>query len=101
MEIFRIKRVNGNKIIQPGVDYGTDVFIIGENETHLIIRWPGHMGWVGRGEQGYYSPHLLVFEKHGREGKYELAREVESVEYSRDTRKETYKTISKKYGIPI
>lgn len=48
-------------ILTPGVDYGPKgLKFIEQIGKCIIAHQPGHMGWVGRGEQQYYGAEWLV-----------------------------------------
>jgi hypothetical protein len=49
----------------------------------------GHMTWVARGTQGYHGPGIKIFEKKSQNEI--LWPEVQEFEYTKETRKETWK----------
>jgi hypothetical protein len=72
-----------------GVDFGVPLQIIHETEHYLMAYSKGHMTWVARGSQGYYGPRIKIFEKKGQNEIFWP--EVREFEYTRETRKETWK----------
>lgn len=44
-----------------GIDMGGYGKILAENMLYIIIKWPGHQSWSGRGETKYYPTSTAVY----------------------------------------
>jgi len=79
--------VKGKKcMLVSGVDFGKPLVILKETDTHILCRKPGSMAWSGIGEQSYYGPEFIIFEKKGNGVKECLG--SESFAYTREHKKE-------------
>ena len=43
---MQLRRVETNQVIEPGVDRGGNGIIIAENESVIVIKWPGSSYWA-------------------------------------------------------
>ena len=55
--------IRQGRVYMLGVDMGGGGTILAETERHVVVKWPGSMGWCGRGERKYYSGEICVYEK--------------------------------------
>jgi len=50
-----------NTIRTPGADYGPRSLEFEHRvDNALVLKWPGHKTWVGRGEMAYHKPEWIV-----------------------------------------
>lgn len=47
---------------QSGVDHGGYGQVVKENDDYIVVKWPSHSYWSGRGfPRGYASPQTTVY----------------------------------------
>ena len=59
---MQLRRKETNQVIEPGVNRGGNGIIIAENESVIVVKWPGHSYWSGRGEQDYQPVSRAVYQ---------------------------------------
>ena len=59
---MQLRRVETNQVIEPGVDRGGNGIIIAENESVIVIKWPGSSYWAGPGVRGYDPVSRAVYQ---------------------------------------
>lgn len=61
--------VRGDEIHIRGIDLGAPLKIVARNGVYFLCHTDGHMGWVARGEQGYYPAMYYLLRKRFVQGK--------------------------------
>lgn len=89
MRIERFSKGNKYYFRFLGVDFGADLLIIEEREKYLLAQVKGHTAWIALGTFKYQSPKLIIFEKIN--DVIENFQGVKRWEYTKETRKETFK----------
>jgi len=50
-----------DKVKMLGIDHGGWGKVLARNSKAIVIKWPSHMYWSGRGERSYAPPKTDVF----------------------------------------
>ena len=94
---YRVEEWNGKKFIDVvGIDFGSKVELLNENDKYLLCKRQGYTGWCGLCATKYYNPEFILFKKN-------LDGTIndgfgKSFEYNRKTRKEVFKLVVEEFN---
>ena len=100
-EQIRIEVVSDHKSVYfPGYDLGSQPFIIQRRGRFILLRYPGHNSWAGRGDFTYSPSRYLLLEviEFLGEGECYLTKVICERPYRREDASQAKKEILRLFG---